>query len=231
MVGTSGAMRVMARAERKSVPPGLWRYRADRRRLVMGGALSNGGLLFVWMNETLRLSGGREAVERQLAGLAPDSHGLTVLPFLAGERSPGWRPKARAAITGLSLHTRPLDILRASLESVAYRFAKIAQLLKPLAPGVREIVASGGALLQSPAWMQVMADVLGQPVVASAVREASSRGAALLALEVLGLLGSIEEVETPLGQRFDPSAERHERYLKALERHDQLYGLLLTRGF
>ncbi len=231
MVGTSGAMRVMGRAQPPKVPPGLWCYRADRRRFVMGGALSNGGLLFVWMNETLRLGEDREAIERQLAGLAPDSHGLTVLPFLAGERSPGWQPQARAAITGMSLHTRPLDILRASLESVAYRFAKIARLLKPVVPQAREIVASGGALLQSPAWLQIMADVLGQPVAASAVKEASSRGAALLALEALGFLGSIEDVETPLGQRFDPGPERHQHYLKALERHDRLYSLLLTQGF
>lgn len=228
MVGTSGAMRVMGKTDKPSVPWGLWCYRANRSRFVMGGSLSNGGLLFEWMTETLRLEGGPEAVERGLAEVAPDSHGLTLLPFLAGERSPGWQSKARAAVTGLSLHTRPIEILRASLESVAYRFAKIARLLEPVVPEDREIVASGGALLQSPVWLQIMADVLGQPVVASAVKEASSRGAALLALEALGFLDGIEEVETPLGARFDPCPKRHRRYRNALERHDQLYRLLLT---
>lgn len=227
MVGTSGAMRVMGKTDQPSVPRGLWCYRANRSRFVMGGSLSNGGLLFEWMTETLRLERNLEAVERGLAEMAPDSHGLTLLPFLAGERSPGWQSKARAAVTGLSLHTRPIEILRASLESVAYRFAKIASLLESVVPEDREIVASGGALLQSPAWLQIMADVLGQPVVASAVKEASSRGAALLALEALGFLDGIEEVETPLGARFNPCPERHQRYRKALERHDWLYRLLL----
>lgn len=194
----------------------------------MGGSLSNGGLLFEWMTETLRLERDPEAVERGLAEMAPDSHGLTLLPFLAGERSPGWKSKARAAVTGLSLHTRPIEILRASLESVAYRFARIVRLLEPVVPEDREIVASGGALLRSPVWLQIMADVLGQPVAASAVKEASSRGAALLALEALGFLDGIEEAEIPLGARFDPCPERHQRYRKALERHDRLYGLLLT---
>ena len=229
MVGTSGAMRVMGKTPKPSVPRGLWCYLADRRRFVLGGSLSNGGLLFEWMTETLRLDRDREAVERQLADLAPDSHGLTLLPFLAGERSPGWQPKARAAVTGMSLHTRPIEILRASLESVAYRFAKIARLLGPVVPENREIVASGGALLQSAAWLQIMADVLGQPVVASAVKEASSRGAALLALEALGFLDSIEEVETPLGPRFNPFPQRRQPYLRALERHDRLYRLLLPQ--
>ena len=74
-------------------------------------------------------------------------------------------------------------------------------------------------------------DVLGQPVVASAVKEASSRGAALLAMEALGLLAKIEEVETPLGQRFDPNPGRHEIYREALRRHDRLYSLLVPQGF
>ena len=226
MVGTSGAMRVLWKVETTSVPLGLWCYRADRHRFVIGGSLSNGGLLFVWMNETLRLSNDREALECQLAQMEPVSHGLSVLPFLAGERSPGWQAKARAAITGMSLHTQPLDILRASLESVAFRFSKIGQLLKPLLSGRQQIIASGGALLRSPAWMQIMADVLGQPVVASAVKEASSRGAALLALEALGFLQSIEDVETPIGREFAPNQEWYERYLRAQQRQDRLYTAL-----
>lgn len=228
MVGTSGAMRVMGDTKKRSVPPGLWSYLANRSRFVMGGSLSNGGLLLDWMTETLRLERDRETVEQRLGELAPDSHGLTLLPFLAGERSPGWHPKARAAVTGLSLHTRPIEVLRASLESVAYRFSKIALLLDPVVPEDREIVASGGALLQSSVWLQIMADVLGRPVVASAVKEASSRGAALLAMEALGLLDGIEGVKTPLGRRFNPCKAKHEIYQRALVRHEQLYQLLLS---
>ena len=71
-----------------------------------------------------------------------------------------------------------------------------------------------------------MADVLGQPVVASAVKEASSRGAALLALEALGFLQSIEDVETPIGREFAPNQEWYERYLRAQQRQDRLYTAL-----
>jgi gluconokinase len=224
MVGTSGAMRVMWKADQVTIPPGLWCYHADRNRFVMGGALSNGGLLFDWMRQTLRVS---DPLEQELSRMAPDGHRLTVLPFLAGERSTGWNPNARAAIAGLSLHTTPVDIVRAGLEAVAYRFAKIARLLKESVPGTREIIASGGALLKSPTWTQMMADVLGQPVVVSRVPEASSRGAALLALEVLKIIPSLEHVPTPLGETFLPDARRHEQYLKAMSRQDELYDLLI----
>ena len=43
------------------------------------------------------------------------------------------------------------------------------------------------ALLHSQAWMQILADVLGRPLLASTEPEASSRGVALLVLETLGL--------------------------------------------
>jgi gluconokinase len=230
MVGTSGAMRVMWKAQQVTIPQGLWCYHADRTRFVMGGALSNGGLLFEWMRETLRVTDHLEDIEQALSKMTPDGHRLTVLPFLAGERSTGWNANARAAIVGLSLHTTPLDILRAGLEAVAYRVAKIARLLKQSFPGSREIVASGGALLKSPTWTQMMADVLGQSVVVSRVFEASSRGAALLALEALKIIPSLEHVPTPLGERFLPDTGRHEQYLKAMRRQDELYDLLYSQA-
>ncbi len=227
MVGTSGAMRVLWEAQQVEIPPGLWCYHASRQRFVMGGALSNGGLLFDWMTETLRVGDDRDTIERQLSQMEADAHGLTVLPFLAGERSTGWNANARAAIVGLTLHHRPIDIVRASMEAVAYRFAKIARLLRRVVADEFEIVASGGALLKSPCWTQMMADVLGRSVIASRVNEASSRGAALLALEALGMIHNLENFPAPLGEEFSPKMERHQRYQSAIQRQDALYDLLI----
>jgi gluconokinase len=228
MVGTSGAMRALFEAEEISPPEGLWCYRVDRRRPMIGGALSNGGNLFAWMQETLRLPDG-QAVEAQLAAMEPDAHGLTMLPFLAGERAVGWRADARAAIVGLSWNTRPLDILRAGLEAVALRFARILERLRPLLPSEPTIVASGAGLLSSPAWMQMMADALGTPVVASEEAEASSRGAVLLALEALGLL-PLHEAKFAFGRTFAPDPARHARYQAADARQRRLYDLLLVQS-
>ncbi len=229
MVGTSGAMRVAREAERMELPWGLFGYRVDRRRYVIGGALSGGGNLVAWMRNSLRL-GSAEDVEREVAGLEPDSHGLTFLPFLAGERSPGWSAEARASLTGLGLHTRPIHIFRAGLESVALRFAVLYELIGRTAPQAGEVVASGGALLGSPAWMQILADALGCPVTASAEAEASSRGASLLALEALGAVAGADSFPARFGRTFMPDPARHEIYLKALERQKRLYGVLVAPG-
>ena len=219
-------MRVMKRAAGFTVPDGLWCYRSDRRRILMGGALSNGGNVYGWMRDTLRLA-GEHGVEEALSAMAPDSHGLTVLPFWAGERSPGWHASAKATITGMTLHTTPLDVMRASLEATAYCFADIYDRLRSNREDSGEIVASGAGLLQSPVWLQMLADVLGRPITASAVSEASSRGAALLALEASGALDDLASAPAPMGMNYEPDPANRDRYRGAMARQQELYDMMM----
>lgn len=225
-VGTTGALRVV-RPDPVVVPPGLWCYRVDREHALVGGATSEGGNVYAWLRQTLQL-GERVAVEAALAAFPPDSHGLTVLPFVAGERSPGWAGDVPASIHGITLATTPLAILRASLEAVAYRFALIARHLTRHASDVR-VVASGGALLSSPAWMQIIADVLGRPLVASGEAETTSRGVALLALRTLGVIPSLDAVPAAEGPIYEPDPARHAVYQEAVARQERLYELLVGR--
>ena len=225
MVGTSGAMRVLWKAESVEIPDGPWCYRADAKRYVMGGALSDGGNLIEWLRNTLRLPSPEET-ERLLSGMEPDSHGLTFLPLFAGERGPGWADLANGSIAGLSMSSEPVEILRAAMEAVAFRFAIIAEMLESASPGEKEVIASGGGLLHSPTWTRIMADTLGRPVTLSGVAEASSRGAALISLEALGG-PEIEAAGVPLGETFEPDPDHHEVYREALERQRRLYNAVL----
>ncbi len=225
-VGTTSAMRVVTTDTIEEVPWGLWCYRVDGKRSLPGGALSEGGNVFAWMRRTLRLPDGDD-LDKALAAMEPDGHGLTVLPFIAGERSPGWHEDARATVHGLTQAHTSLDILRAGLEAVAYRLASVFDLLRPVLPENVQIIGSGGGLQHSRVWVQIMADVLGQPVLISAVEETAARGAALLALEALGVLSSIEEAPLFVGETYTPDMAHHERYRAARERQDALYRLLL----
>ncbi len=223
MIGTSGAMRVLYKGEPPNeLPPALWCYRADQQRVIVGGALSDGGGLYHWMRESFLATEDSESIEVQLAALEPDAHGLTVLPFWAGERSTGWSPDARGAIIGLTLQTQPIEILRAAMEGIAYRFALIAKALEPFAPGA-SIIASGNALRSSPTWTQIIADVLGQPVYLACASEASARGAALLGLEAMGRIDRIEEFPLSVETTFEPNMSHHERYQQGLERQFKVY--------
>lgn len=230
MIGTSGAMRVLFEGE----PPDplaseLWCYRADRSRILVGGALSDGGGLYNWIKESLLYGEDAEYIEGELELLHPNAHGLTILPFWAGERSTGWTPAASGAILGLNLQTRPIEILRAAMEAVAYRFSLIARALKPLAPGAT-IVASGHALRSSPTWVQILADVLGSRVMASRLPEASMRGAALLALEAAGKIHSIEKFAVSVERIFEPDMSRHAVYQEGIEQQQRIYKKLFAEN-
>jgi gluconokinase len=96
-----------------------------------------------------------------------------------------------------------------------------------MVPSDPQVVASGGALLHSPAWLQIVTDVLGRPVAVSGVDEASGRGAALLALEALGVIGDLEEAPQFIGSTSDPDPRRHVRYRQAMERQRELYEKLV----
>jgi gluconokinase len=204
MVGTSAAARVVYEAPRAEARPGLFLYRLDDKRFCEGGALSDGGNLHAWLVRTLRDLDTSTIAERPAAG-----HGLTFLPFLGGERSLGWDPSRRGAIEGLTFATTPLDIAQAALEGVCYRLADVLEAID----GLEAIDATGGALLANPAWLQVLADVLGRPVEVSGVPEGSARGAAMVALERLGL----PVPEAPTARIVEPRPERQEIHLRSRE--------------
>jgi gluconokinase len=227
MVGTTGAFRIVRERTAMQVPRGLWAYLLDRRRMLTGGVLGDGGNLVEWMGGTLALGRSPSEVDAALTRAEPAGHGLTLLPFLTGERSPGWNAHARGAVIGLRSDTTALDLFQAGLEAVAYRFAAVRDRLAEAASVDGEIVATGGAMLASPAWCQVMADALGTTVACSAVEEGSSRGAALRALEALGVLDTAA-LPAPVSRRFTPRPHAVEAHRRAREAQERLYGALFT---
>lgn len=220
MIGTSGAMRVSYAGEPPTkLPASLWSYRASENRVVVGGALSDGGGLLQWLVQSLNTG---TDLHQQLAVIEPDAHGLTVLPFWSGERSTGWSTEARGGIFGLRQQTTPAEIIRATLESIAYRFALIAEALDEIALGAN-IIATGNALRSSPVWLQIIADVLGRPVMFGGTPEASIRGAALLALEAVGKIVNLDALPVSVDEVFEPDMRRHARYREGLARQQELY--------
>jgi len=222
MIGTSGAMRVAYKGEPPNeIPSGLFCYGIDRERVVLGGALSDGGGLYAWLKKTLRTDLSDDDIGKEMSRRGADAHGLTFMPFFAGERSTGYNENAFGSITGLNASHDAIDILQAAMESVAYRFAAIFDQLKRVAK-IDEIVASGGAVENSPVWTQMLADVLGRDLTVSNEPEASMRGAVLLALESLGKIEIIEGKTTSTAlTKFHPKCR--EIYKKARKRHAKYY--------
>ena len=172
-----------------------------------------------WLEKILRL-------ESPLRAFPPDSHGLTILPFLSGERAPLWRDDLSAAIVGHSAATTPEELAHAHLEAVAYRFAAIRDRLRPVAPAT-ELIGTGAALKASPLWTQIIADVLSETILLADEEEGSARGVALWAREGLGI-GSVVDAPRPaILAEFAPNPAHAAPYAAARARQEQLLTHLL----
>ncbi len=183
-VGTSAAIRLMREGAEATAPLGLFCYRVDAKRTLVGGAVSNAGNLRAWCLRELRLTDGPE-LEAALAARPEPLHGLTVLPFWTAERAPTWNEDAAGAIHGIRQSTTALDILQAITEATYHRIARIADLLLAGEKTPPKLIVSGG-IQKSPAAIQRLCNILGQPVYPNNEPEASLRGAAVFALEKIG---------------------------------------------
>jgi len=221
MVGTSGAVRLITSRKNINVPEGLWCYLVDRDHYLVGGAINNAGLVRTYLKKILSLPSDI-ALEKMLLRRRPVSDSLTMLPFLVGERSPGWHARALASIEGLGFSTTSVDVFQAGLEAVGFRLFTIFELLRKTFPGKKEIVVSGG-VARSPAWLKILANIFGIALKVSPEEEASSRGAAILALRALGYIKGFEVPgsKVPPLKTVRPSPSFHSIYMKAFQRHSR----------
>ncbi|MFG1712053.1 gluconokinase [Micromonospora sp. NPDC049203] len=230
-IGTSGAMRVMV--EHPGVDPlgGVFCYALTEDRWVVGGAINNGGIVLQWANDALAPELGAHAEEEllDLAAQAPvGSGGLIMLPYLLSERAPHWNALPRGAYVGLTHgHGRP-HLVRAALEGVCQQLALVLASVRAAGNEVREIRASGG-FARSPLWRQILADALGMPVRFPAGHEGSGFGAALLGMQALGLISSIEVAAdlVRIEETVHPDPSSAATYAALLPLFSELYDALV----
>ena len=109
----------------------------------------------------------------------PGVEGLLFAPYLAGERTPHADPNARGAFTGLELRHDRGALVRAVLEGVGFGLRDSLELLRTIGVSVDRARVSGGGA-RGPAWLRIVASILGLPLELTAVEEGSAFGAALL---------------------------------------------------
>lgn len=228
-VGTSAAFRVLRSGPIGKIPLGLFCYRVDAQRHVVGGAVSNAGNLRAWCRRELNLPRSEAALERALAARPGPLHELVVLPFWSAERAPSWCEELRGTVTGLAQHTSALDLLQAATEGVYQRLALIADLSlgtdgERAAP--TEIIVSGG-ILKSPWSLQRLADVLGRTIHPCNEPEASLRGAAVYALE---RSGNVPADAGLVGPAVLPRPKLAGLYVKERRRQRKLERVIVAAG-
>jgi gluconokinase len=186
-VGTSAAARMVQmnnQAAQRNVPFGLFRYVVDADRWVVGGAVSNAGNLRAWCLREMQLNDAK--ADRALSRTKAAADSLTVLPFWVSERSPTWPEQQLGVLDGLTQSMHSTDILRATITAVFYRLGQIVDLLEGATRPSRRVIVSGG-IVHSMAEMKLLADAIERDVEIAREREASLRGAAIYALNRMGI--------------------------------------------
>ena len=193
-IGTSGALRVMVEDAQLAGDSGVFCYALVPRRWAVGGAINNGGVVLQWAGEALAPELGQHH-EAELLALAEQvpagSEGLIMLPSLLSERAPHWQGVPRGAYVGLQRGHRRGHLVRAAIEGVCLQLALVLRSVRSAGYEVRELRATGG-FARSAFWRQLLADVLGIPVGFPRGHEGSAFGAALLGMQALGLVDSVD---------------------------------------
>ncbi|WP_067818560.1 FGGY-family carbohydrate kinase [Actinomadura kijaniata] len=174
-----------------------------------------GGQVIDWACRLLGLDGDPKAL-LDLAGDAPaGAEGLVFLPYLspAGERAPFLDPKARGAFHGLTVDHERRHMARAVLEGLTL---VVRDCLEAAGTPPTELRVSGGGSA-SAAWLRMMADVTGVPVVRTADAEAGARGAFLVGAVATGRadgVGRAAAAHVRVGDAHEPDPHRAEFYAR-----------------
>jgi len=216
---TSGAMRVLVNGTPEKIPSGLWCYRVDRQRSLLGGAVNDVGRVVSWLQGTLQLSPDEDP--NVILAAAPSPITPLVLPYFSGERSTGWAANARGVFAGVSTATTGAMLYRAAMEGVAISYARIADQLQTVAGRPQRILASGRVASDLPALLQLLSDVLEAPVTPVTIKRSTLRGTAIAALEVLA--PGVVRAPSATGGTRQPVAHRADYYRARKQAYQTLY--------
>ncbi|MDQ4215827.1 xylulokinase [Microbacterium sp. ASV81] len=179
------------------------------------------GATIDWVNS---LDHGRDLRQADQILARPRPGRLTMVPSLAGERTPTWNAAARGIVSGIDLTVDGIDLMLAAMEGNALALARDVDAMRAAGFGIDRLISTGGGA-SSDAWLQIKADVLGIPVLRPASGHGAAQGAAGLAGLATGLVASIEGLTglaTEIEAEFVPDQTRHTAYAGARKRFEAL---------
>jgi xylulokinase len=179
---------IMAAADARPDPRLFLDYHIVPKLFAPNGCMAASGAAQNWLAALLSddVSGRPHATLDALAASVPaGSDGVTALPYFLGEKTPLHDPYARGTFTGLSLGHGAGHLWRAMLEAIAYGFRHHVEVFSELGYAPKRFLASDGGS-RSEVWMQIVADVLKEPVTVLENAYGSSVGAAWVAAMASG---------------------------------------------
>jgi len=147
---------------------------------MMEGFISSAGSSIQFLRDNLELI--KDAAESEECSLrCEDTGGVYVVPAFTGLSAPYWDPYARGTVLGLTRGTTKDQVVRATLESIAYQCKDLVAAMEgDTGIEVKDIKADGGAS-RNDFLLQFLADILDTKVERPVMLEATALGAAYFA--------------------------------------------------
>jgi len=218
-VGTSAAIRVCTDAPVLSDPPGTWCY-VGAEGWLCGAATAGACNCINWFKETA-LENKWSYSELELS-LLDESKTPVFLPFLFGERCPGWQDERRGGFYQIDSGVTVPQMYRAVCEGVLFNIYQCYEIIKRYVGIPRRIIMSGG-ILNSAGWSQIATDIFGCDIALSETAQASMLGGAALALHASGLLPSLTDFKDSSSRVISPRNEIGALFLEKYKRYLDCY--------
>lgn len=219
------------RGERGTFPLVALRH-DDAIQWGLEGVMLAAGTNVEWLRDDLGVIDSA-ADSHDLASRCDDAEGVVFVPALLGLGTPHWDYGARGGLFGVTRGTTAAHLARAVLEGVAQRGADLVESAEHDGGLSIDVLRVDGGMSANPTFVQALADATQRRVELSPEIEATSRGAALLALVGIGRLAvadaaglwSPRHVVEPAG------ALDRERWADAVRRASQWHGELSAMDF
>jgi len=202
------------------------------------GTMQAAGSSYQWLKNTICEAEARDAEERgvdvyQIINAAierssPGAGGVVFLPYMLGERTPRWNPKAKGAFIGLNLGTRREDLLRAVMEGITMNLGIIVGIFRRHVPIDAVRVIGGGA--KGAVWRQMMADIYDCRIEKlNYLEEATSMGAAVVGGVAAGVFSDFDVIErfVRVDDVVEPNPENQAVYRRMMPIFEKCYDALV----
>ncbi|MDE0779579.1 MAG: glycerol kinase GlpK [Alphaproteobacteria bacterium] len=185
---------------------------AGQTTYAIEGSVFVAGAAVQWLRDALQVIGSAPETETLARDLG-SNNGVYMVPAFTGLGAPHWDPDARGAILGLTRDSGIAEIVRASLEAVAYQTRDLLDAMSADLGTTPATIRIDGGMATNNWLMQFLADILDVPMARPRVTETTALGAAMLAGLGAGLYGNLEEIAEQwcLDRKFKPNIATAER--------------------
>ncbi len=221
-VGTSGAIRMATDNPILPQNPSTWCYYVAEGKRLAGAAISGAGNCVNWFAKSLNKGAYSYRELDDMVGHSNLEDAPIFLPFMYGERSPGWDGARLGGFEELRGDHGLGELFYSILEGILFNLYQCYEILSQVGGIPHEIRISGG-IENSPLWLQMAADIFQKEIHTFDLEHASIMGATVIALKVMGEITSVQDFVQEPKKVIIPNKDKLEFYGRRFRKYKKWY--------